>query len=70
MTYKDFQIPKKNGFRLISAPDPQLLAEQQSKLPELNEILKVLALQYDVDDVIHGFRYKRNCVTAARLHIG
>lgn len=70
MTYRDFQIPKKNGFRLISAPDPQLLAFQQAILPELNEALDLLSTEYGLSDVIHGFRYNHNCVTAARLHIG
>jgi len=70
MTYRDFQIPKKNGFRLISAPDTELLSFQKSILPELNEALEVIANEHNVNNLIHGFRYNHNCITAAQQHIG
>jgi hypothetical protein len=70
MTYRDFEIPKKNGFRKISAPSKKLLRFQQSLLPKLNKYVGMYAVKYGVDDVIHGFRYNHNCASAAHKHKG
>jgi len=70
MTYRDFQIPKKNGFRKISAPSPALLRAQHSLLSELNLVLDAISKTENLDNIIHGFRNNHNAVTAAILHIG
>lgn len=70
MTYRDFEIPKKNGFRKISAPSPALLRAQRDLMPDLNMALNVISTQYNVSEIIHGFRYNHNCITAAQKHIG
>ena len=70
MTYRNFEIPKKNGTRKISAPSEELLRYQRGKLHELNGALDYLTYLHNVTDVIHGFRNNHNCITAARQHIG
>lgn len=70
MTYRDFEIKKKNGSRKISAPSPKLLRAQRALATPLNHALQAIAHIHDVDEVIHGFRYNHNCVTAAHHHKG
>jgi RNA-directed DNA polymerase len=71
MTYHEFQIPKKSGgFRKITAPDPELLKYQRRLLPQIESLWKDTAIGYEVDEIQHGFVKNRNCVTAAREHIG
>ena len=71
MTYREFLIPKKGkGFRKITAPDAELLSYQRSKLRTLESLWYDIALEYEVEDIQHGFLPNRNCVTAAEKHIG
>jgi len=70
-TYTEHTIPKKNGkVRKICAPDADLLRYQRSKLPDLYRIFAGQASAYGVTDIFHGFVPDKNCVTAARAHIG
>lgn len=71
MEYKEFIIPKKSGgHRKITAPDKELLKYQRSQLKQLELLWEDLAGAYNVDDIQHGFLPNRNCVTAAKKHIG
>ena len=71
MTYRKFEIKKRNGStRAIYAPDSELLAYQQERLPELTTIFHKVARRANVDDLFHGFVPARNVVTAAEMHIG
>lgn len=71
MEYKEFSLPKKSGgFRKITAPDPELLSYQRSKLKALEALWQDIADEFGVEDVQHGFISDRNCVTAAEKHIG
>jgi len=70
-TYTEHTIPKRNGkVRKICAPDADLLRYQRSKLPDLYRMFTARAYSHGVDDVFHGFVPDKNCVTAARAHIG
>lgn len=71
MTYREFTLPKRaGGFRKITAPDPDLLRYQRSKLRQLELLWQDVATEYDVEDIQHGFIRNRNAVTAASQHIG
>ncbi len=71
MAYREFQIKKKSGkHRRICAPDADFLAYQRSTLPTLAEYLLSNEAEMFGTDVFHGFIKNRNCVTAARKHIG
>lgn len=71
MNYKEFLLPKKSGgYRKITAPDPELLNYQRSKLPVLEALWQDIADEYGVEDIQHGFISNRNCVTAAEQHKG
>lgn len=71
MEYREFYIKKKNGkHRRICAPDAEMLKYQRSILPALNDIFIRAENQAFHTDVFHGFIKDRNCVTAARKHIG
>jgi len=70
-TYTEHTIPKRNGkVRKICAPDADLLRYQRSKLPDLYHMFTAHASSHGVADVFHGFVPDKNCVTAARAHIG
>jgi len=70
-TYTEHTIPKRNGkVRKICAPDADLLRYQRSKLPHLYRMFNIRANSNGVADVFHGFVPDKNCVTAARAHIG
>jgi len=70
-TYTEHTIPKCNGkVRKICAPDADLLRYQRSKLPDLYRMFTARANSHGVADVFHGFVPDKNCVTAARAHIG
>ena len=69
--YRDFVIPKKNGKpRLISAPSPELKKTQKNLLNGLYRIHRKLVLSMNLKDIQHGFIPGKNCVTAAKKHIG
>ena len=69
--YRDFVIPKKNGKpRLISAPSPELKKTQKYLLNGLYRIHRRLVLSMNLKDIQHGFIPGKNCVTAAKKHIG
>ena len=69
--YKEYQIPKKaGGFRKITAPSPELLKYQRSKLKSLEEYFYSQVKRTPLANVVHGFLSKRNCVTGASLHVG
>ena len=69
--YRDFSIPKKNGKpRLISAPDRDLKKKQRMLLPMLYRIHRKLVMDMNLKDIQHGFIPGKNCVTAAKKHIG
>ena len=69
--YRDFVIPKKNGKpRLISAPSPELKKTQKYLLNALYRIHRRLVLSMNLKDIQHGFIPGKNCVTAAKKHIG
>ena len=69
--YRDFVIPKKNGKpRLISAPSPELKKTQKNLLNALYRIHRRLVLSMNLKDIQHGFIPGKNCVTAAKKHIG
>jgi len=72
MTYKEYVIPKKNGkVRKIVAPDDELKAFQRSHLRTLRQIFSnVCAEQWLPGNIFHGFLRGKNCVTAAKQHIG
>ena len=72
MEYKEYVIPKKNGkTRKIVAPDDELKAFQRSKLKRLEDIFKREVKKQGLpNDIFHGFLHAKNCVTAARMHIG
>ena len=69
--YKEYLIPKKGGnLRKIVAPNKDLLEYQQKALPVLEGLYNRIACNYGLDDISHGFRSGKNCVTAAEKHIG
>ena len=71
LSYRDFAILKKNGkSRKISAPSRDLLKYQRNLMPFLEKEHKKLEKLHNVEWVQHGFIKDRNCVTAARQHIG
>lgn len=71
MPYREFNIKKKNGkVRRICAPSKELLAYQRSKLPGFVHYFKETEQSIFKTDIFHGFVPSRNCVTAARKHIG
>ncbi len=71
MTYREFKLPKKSGgYRRITAPDPELLSYQRSKLQTLELLWQDVADEYSVENIQHGFITNRNCVTAAEKHKG
>ena len=71
MEYREFKLPKKSGgFRKITAPDSELLNYQRKLLPSLESLWEDITVEYDVEDVQHGFISNRNVVTAAEQHIG
>jgi len=71
MAYREFTIKKKNGrHRRICAPDAASLAYQRSILPNLSSIFLTKERQEFGREVFHGFVKNRNCVTAARGHVG
>ena len=70
-SYREYQIPKKaGGFRKITAPSPELLKYQRSKLKSLEEYFYSQVKRTPLANVVHGFLSKRNCVTGASLHVG
>lgn len=72
MTRTKFTIRKKNGkLRHIVAPSVKLKAYQRKLLktkfePLLNDLLAKSGLY----EIFHGFRHRKNSVTAASYHIG
>lgn len=71
MGYREFFIKKKNGkHRRICAPDADMLKYQRSILPKLYTLFTSVEQKTFNKDVFHGFIKNRNCVTAARKHIG
>lgn len=71
MNYRDIEIKKKNGsIRKICAPDKELLKYQRGKLKYLEALYKRVAVDYGISEVAHGFIRGRNCVTAAKKHVG
>lgn len=68
--YRDIIIPKKTGMRKISVPSKELLKEQRKELKTLNKLLERELKTHGLSDVINGFRRGKNCVTAAKQHIG
>lgn len=71
MTYREFNIKKKNGkVRRICAPSKSLLQYQRRLLPTFVENFKLTEYHMFGRPVFHGFVPNRNCVTAARQHIG
>ena len=70
-SYKEHLIPKKNGkFRKIVAPSKDLLNYQQSKLKYIEKVYKAEVTKHNIENIIHGFVPGKNCVTAAKQHIG
>lgn len=68
MNYREFVIPKKNGkVRKIVAPDAELLSFQRFHLSSLVDYFNQLN---PLPQAFHGFVPHRNCVTAARQHVG
>lgn len=62
--YIHFKLPKKTGgYRLISAPMPQLKAAQ-------HWILENILQKVAVNEAAHGFLPEKNIVTNARPHLG
>jgi hypothetical protein len=73
MHYKEYVIPKKGGkTRKIVAPDDELKAFQQGNLKRLENIFYTEVTKYKLQDqdIFHGFLHGKNCVTAAKKHIG
>jgi len=72
MKYKEYIIPKKNGkIRKIVAPDNELKKFQKGYIKKLEAIFKIERAKYKLPkSIIHGFIKQRNCVTAAKEHIG
>lgn len=70
-SYKEYKIPKKGGkFRKIVAPSNELLRYQRRILPTLESYYKSQVHRTTIQDVAHGFIKNKNCVTAAKKHIG
>ena len=70
-SYEVFHLLKKNGkTRRICAPSPGLLRVQRELLPRLYELFNLLADSRHLTDIFHGFVPNKNCVTAARQHMG
>jgi len=70
-TYRPFEIPRKNKApRKICAPGPELLAYQREQLKNLEEVLKHEEEINNIENIYHGFIQNRNCVTAAKKHVG
>lgn len=67
--YTETKLPKKGkGFRKIVRPSPELKKYQRGVLKKLNaDIEKRIG---ELDLVVNGFRPNKNCVTAAKQHIG
>lgn len=71
LSYRDFLIPKKNGKpRKISAPSKELLKYQHNLMRGLYAYHLKHESLLEVENIQHGFLKNRNCVTAARKHIG
>lgn len=71
LSYRDFKILKKNGkSRKISAPSKDLLKYQRNLMPFLEKEHLRLEKDFEVEWIQHGFIKNRNCVTAAKEHIG
>ena len=71
MHYREFTIKKRNGkHRRICAPTPEALAYQRSILPTLTAFFIMAETQLGIANTFHGFIKNRNCVTAAKQHIG
>lgn len=71
-SYKEYDIPKKNGkFRKIVAPSQDLLNYQRKKLKEeLEPLYNKITSGTRMEEIIHGFVPGRNCVTLVEKHIG
>lgn len=70
-SYRQFNLRKRNGsFRRICAPSTALVQYQRDQLPILYEIFQDASEASGVSEVFHGFLPDRNCVTAAREHVG
>jgi len=70
LSYKEYKIPKKKGFRKIVAPNPKLLKYQQKQLRTIQKVFKETAKQHNVLEHFHGFVRERSPVTAAKRLIG
>lgn len=69
--YKEYNIPKKNGKnRKIVAPSEDLLNYQKKKLKKLEKRFKDIVKGTKEEKIINGFVTGKNCVTAAKQHIG
>ena len=68
--YEVFYIKKKNGYRRIAAPSPELKAKQRDLLPFLYSDFNFHALSHDVHECFHGFLPERGAKTAASKHVG
>jgi len=70
LSYKEYTIPKKKGFRKIVAPSSNLLKYQQKQLRTIQKTFLETAEHYKVLDYFHGFVRERSPVTAAKRLIG
>lgn len=73
LAYVEHEIPKKNGkIRKIVAPSEELKKHQRGYLPKLEKFFKKELDVHDLKDkdIFHGFIPGKNCVTAAKKHIG
>lgn len=69
--YRDILLPKKSGgFRRVTIPSKELLKYQRFLLKPFNRYLNAVLKNEELSDVMHGFRKGKNCVTAAKRHVG